>query len=247
MHWENLLWIVYAAAHTAAGTLWLVLETAAVKAQQAGILAWGVPGVCLALLVLDLTGRGRLGGTARLTAACALPALCGELEVLAVEQDQVFSAAPAVWGCALSLLLLAGYTLLRDREPEEEALSQAASLLARGSAMGTAGKIWLRLLAGLVLFMATFGFLISLIVGSLMAMKNTLLDYSGVKGILVGLLILYVMQVLWYSRALRLVEAADPGLDTERLGVARFVPLWGGRQAWKLYRQLQLRGVKANY
>ena len=56
MNWGNLLWIPYAAAHTAAATFSTFLEIDLIRIQRFGLWAWAVPGVCLTLLALELTG-----------------------------------------------------------------------------------------------------------------------------------------------------------------------------------------------
>ena len=63
MNWSNLLWIPYAAAHTAAATFSTFLEIDLIRIQRSGLWAWAVPGVCLTLLALDLTGRLSLRGS----------------------------------------------------------------------------------------------------------------------------------------------------------------------------------------
>ena len=51
MNWGNLLWILCAAAHTAAAIFSTFLEIDLVGIQRSGLWAWAVLGVCLILLV----------------------------------------------------------------------------------------------------------------------------------------------------------------------------------------------------
>ena len=45
---------------------------------------------------------------------------------------------------------------------------------------------------------------------------------------------------MWYGRAVRLIEGAAPEVDTGRLRLARFFPLWAERQSQALFLRLQL-------
>ena len=97
MNWGNLLWILYAAAHTAAATFSTFLEIDLIRIQRSGLWAWAVPGVCLTLLALDLTGWLSLRGSGgKMLAALAFPLLCSCGEVLILD-EYVLDAAPAVW------------------------------------------------------------------------------------------------------------------------------------------------------
>lgn len=244
MNVGNVLGITYYAAHIAAGTLRLIFEMGTASLLKAGSKAWTIPAGCLVLLALDLSGRISLRGSGqKMIAAWTLPALCGWMEVLIWEEKEPFRAAPAICAGAVSLLLLAGYALLRT-ESGEASLTQAAAMLAQGNSLAAAGVTWLLLMAGAVCFMATFGLLFSLIIGGLIASRNSLLDYGGLKGILLGLLLLYGFRVLWYIRGLRLAKQMEPELDTGNLRAALFFPIWGGREARKLIRRIQLLGVK---
>ncbi len=241
---KNILWLVYYAAHTAAVTLSLFFEMVTYMLLKAGPTVWIVPIGCLVLLALDLSGRISLKGSARKKiTAWAFPALCGWIESLIREEKEPLCAAPAVCGCAVSLLLLAGYVLLRT-EKAEVPLSQAAAMLVQGNSLAAAGVAWLLLMAAAVIFAAAFGLVVSLIVGGLIASRNSLLDYGGLKGVLLGLALLYGFRVLWYIRGLCLAEQAEPELDTEGLRAALFFPVWGSREAKKLVKQIQLLGVK---
>ncbi len=241
---KTVLWLVYYAAHTAAVTLSLIFEMVTYRLLKTGPTVWIVPIGCLVLLALDLSGRISLKGSVqKKITAWAFPALCGWVESLLWGEKEPFRAAPAICGCAACLLLLAGYVLLRT-EKAEASLPQAAVMLVQGNSLAAAGVAWLLLIAGAVIFSATFGLVFSLIVGGLIATRNSLLDYGGLKGILLGLVLLYIFRVLWYIRGLCLAEQAEPELDTEGLRAALFFPIWGGREAKKLMKQIQLLGVK---
>ena len=102
----------YAAAHTAAAIFDEVLELEMIGIRQAGPWAWVVPGVCLILLTLDLTGRLSLRGSGgKMLAALVLPLLCSCGEVLLWDDHIPERTAPAVCACVCSLLLLAAYLL----------------------------------------------------------------------------------------------------------------------------------------
>ncbi len=237
---KNVLGIVYCAAHIAAGILRLIFEMGTKSFLEAGSKVWAIPAGCLVLLALDLSGRVSLrGNVQKKVAAWAFPALCGWMEVLIWEEKEPFRAAPAICAGAVSLLLLVGYALLRT-ENGEASLTQAAAMLAQGNSLAAVGVNWLLLMAGAVFLMATFGLVFSLIIGGLIASRNSLLDYGGLKGVLLGLLLLYGFRVLWYIRGFCLAEHVEPELDTGSLRVALFFPIWGGREARKLIRQIQL-------
>jgi len=244
MNVENLLGIVYYAAHTAAVVLSLIFEMGTDRLLKAGPRAWIIPVGCLALLTLDLSGRISLRGSVqKKIAARAFPALCGWMEVLVREEKGPFLAAPAICGCAVSLFLLSGYILLR-REKAGTPLIQAEAMLVQGDLLAAAEVAWLRLMTGAVILMATFGSVVSLIVGGLIAERNSLLDYSGLKGILLGLLLLYGARVFWYIRGLCLAKQVGLELDLGSLHIALFFPVWGSREARKLIRQIQMLGVE---
>lgn len=235
MNWANLFGIIYCAAHTAAAVFSTFLEIDLNKIQRAGPWAWAVPGVCLVLLALDLTGRLSLRGSAAKTlAALLLPLLCSGGEMLLREDHIPDGAAPVAW--VLSLILLAAYALLRRGKTKAPEV-----LLEHGSALGVALALWLLLMAAAVLFMATFGLLVSLIVGGLIASKNGLLDYGGVKGLLSGLLALYILQCLWFWRGARLARRDAPEMEASIPQLALFVPVWNMVRARRL--ALRLRGA----
>lgn len=247
MNWGNLFWIPYAAAHTVAAIFSTFLEIDLNKIQRPGLWAWAVPGVCLILLALDLTGRISLRGSgSRLLAALMLPLLCSRGELLLWDNYISDRATPVVWVWVFSQLLLAGYVLLRE-EKLDAPLDKAEALLEHGGTMGVIIVVWLALMAGAVLFMSTAGLLLSLIVGGLISTRNGLLDYGGVKGLLLGIGMLYLLQCLWYCRGARLSQTDELEQDGSVPLLSLFVPFWNRVQARKLTRRLQMRGVKDYY
>lgn len=247
MNWSNLLWIPYAAAHTAAAVFDTVLEMELLKIRQSGPWAWAAAGVCLVLLALDLTGRLSLRGSGGKTlAALAFPLLCSCGEVLLWDEHIPERSAPQVWAWVFSLLLLAGYALL-GREKRTSPLSEAEVLLEWGSTLGVAITAWLALMAGAIVFMSTAGLLLSIIVGGLISTRNGLLDYGGIKGLLLGLLGLYLLQSLWYCKGARLARRDAPELEGGFPLIVLFVPVWNQVRARRLARRLQMRDVKDDY
>ena len=247
MNWSNLLWIPYTAAHTAAAIFDMVLEMELIKIRQSGPWAWAAAGVCLVLLALDLTGRLSLRGSGGKTlAALAFPLLCSCGEVLLWDQHIPERSALQVWAWVFSLLLLAGYALL-GREKGAPPLSEEEVLLEWGSTLGVAITAWLALMAGAVVFMSTAGLLLSIIVGGLISTRNGLLDYGGIKGLLLGLLGLYLLQSLWYCKGARLARRDVPELEGGFPLIVLFVPVWNQVRARRLARQLQMRDVKDDY
>ena len=240
MNWGNLLWIPYAAAHTAAATFSTFLEIDLIGIQRSGLWAWAVPGVCLTLLALDLTGRltlRRSGG--KMLAALAFPLLCSCGEML-IWDEYVLDAPPAVWAWVFSPLLLAGYALLGE-EKSAAPRSKAETLLEQGSSLGVVIAVWLMLIAGAVLFMSTFGLLLSLIVGGLISTRNGLLDYGGIKGLLLGLLALHLVQALTFRRSLRAAKEKDFHEIERWSALLLWVPIvnliWAGRLRNRLWNQ----------
>lgn len=239
MNWGNLLWIPCAAAHTAAATFSTFLEIDLIQIQRSGPWAWAVPGVCLTLLALDLTGRLSLRGSGGKTlAALAFPVLCSCGEALILD-EYVLDAVPAVWAWVFSLLLLAGYALL-GREKSDAPRNKAETLLEQGSMLGVIVAVWLALMAGVVLFMSTVGLLLSLIVGGLISTRNGLLDYGGIKGLLLGLLGIHLAQALTFRRGLRLAEEEAPGQAGRWSPVLLWIPavnlIWAGRLRSRLWK-----------
>lgn len=119
-------------------------------------------------------------------------------------------------------------------------MDRAEKLLLQGDGLGGVWALWLVGIAGSILVMATAGLLITLFIGMIIASRNDLLDYDGIKGFLAGLLVLYGLRAVWYGRAVRLIEGAAPEVDTGRLRLARFFPLWAERQSQALFLRLQL-------
>lgn len=179
-------------------------------------------------------------------AALGLPFLCGCTEVLFWDSYGLGHASPKVLAWVLGVLLLAVYVLLRE-EHMEASLDKAEALLLRGGALGVVEAVWLAAAASAVLFMATFGLIVSLFVGGLISSKNNLLDYGGVKGVLSGLLALYILQCLLYWRGVRLARGDELEQNDSVPLIALFVPIWNQVQARRLARRLQMRGVKAHY
>lgn len=240
MNWGNLLWILYAAAHTAAATFSTFLEIDLIRIQRSGLWAWAVPGVCLTLLALDLTGWLSLRGSGgKMLAALAFPLLCSCGEVLILD-EYVLDAAPAVWAWVFSPLLLAGYALLGE-EKSDAPRNKAETLLEQGSMLGVVIAVWLMLIAGAVLFMSTFGLLLSLIVGGLISTRNGLLDYGGIKGLLAALLALHLVQCRMFWRGLRLVRQEEPDLAGRYALLLLWLPaanlIWAGRLKNRLWRR----------
>lgn len=230
--------LLYYAAHTAAGCIYMLFGMVRYGVELLGPAVWAIPAVCGVLLVLDLTGRLSLRGSfAKTMAALALPALLGWGELLAVEDDWRF---PGDRSWLAALLLLVVYVLLRKERGE--GLDQAMNLLEQGSFLGIALLVWLIMLAGAVVFMATFGFLITVFIGALIAEQNSLLDYGGVKGILTGLLALYLLQCWWYWRGVRQARRHAPELRVNWL--AQLIPLWNFAQARRLELQIRLGRVE---
>lgn len=237
MNESNLYWLVCAAVHSAWAVFYLFLTIGLYILEAMGPAAWLIPGACLGLLVLDLTGKLRLNHGAIL-AGLALPLLCSCGDVLLWGDQAKYNWTPSLLACVCSLLLLAVYTLLRWERGET--LDRAEKLLLQGDGLGVVWVLWLVGAAGSILVMATAGLLITLFIGMIIASRNDLMDYDGIKGFLAGLLVLYGLRAVWYGRAVRLIEGAAPEVDTGRLRLARFFPLWAERQSQALFLRLQL-------
>lgn len=237
MNESNLYWLVCASVHSAWAVFYLFLTVGMYCLEATGPVAWAVPAACLGLLVLDLTGKLSLKNGAIL-AGLTLPLLCSCGDMLLWGDQAMYSRTPSVHACVFSLLLLAVYTLLRRERGEP--LDRAEKLLLQGDGLGGVWALWLVGIAGSILVMATAGLLITLFIGMIIASRNDLLDYDGIKGFLAGLLVLYGLRAVWYGRAVRLIEGAAPEVDTGRLRLARFFPLWAERQSQALFLRLQL-------
>ena len=241
---EMILYLIYYAAHMTAGLLGIFLMAFVYAARDLELAAWGLTALCLALLDLDRSGRVSLrGSVGKILAALAVPALCGCVDVLF---RQGSPQSPAAWSVFAALFLLAGYILLREEPAVEEAapLVKAEALLVRGSILGTAEAFWLVLLGCGVVFMATFGLLFTILLGALIASRNGLLDYDGLVGVLAGLLVLHLIQALWYWKGERLVKAEDPWLDVGGLHFALLIPIWNSIQARRLAKELWTRRMR---
>ena len=96
MNWGNLGWILYYAAHTAAG-IWSLLELFLLEAvQELGLAAWAFGVLWLALAAAGRTGCPSLQGTVwRIFAAGLLPALCGAVDAL--WRGDTITPTPAMW------------------------------------------------------------------------------------------------------------------------------------------------------
>lgn len=235
MNWGNPFWILYYAAHTAAG-IWYLLELFLLAAVwELGLVAWAFGGLWLVLAVAGRTGRFSLQGTVwRIVAAGVLPALCGAVDAL-WRGDEIMPT-PAMWAFFLPQFLLAGCILLPRRE-EGPGWKRGLALLERGWELNLFLVLWLFLLAGSVLFMSTFGIFFSLIIGALLAENSSALDYEGVAGIVAGMGLLWLLRRYMLLRAWRLAEEEDrPGPWFVLL-----VPVWGLVQAGRLEKRLRAR------
>lgn len=238
MNFTNLLWILYFAAHTTAALLNLILEACFLWAvRDLGAAAWALAALWLVLAVRCGLWRFSMRGAVwRILATGLFPALCGAVDVL--RRGEIIKPTPAVWAFFLSLLLLLGRILLsEERDVRYPGWERGLALLERGRELSLFLVLWLLLLGGGVLLMATLGFLFSLIIGGLIASRNTLLDYGGVVGIMIGLGLLYLLRCGMFLRAWRQAE------EEERLSpwFALLVPVWGLVQAGRLEGRLRAR------
>lgn len=227
MNFTNLLWFLYFAAQLTAALVDLVLALCFLEAvRELDLLAWG-----LAVLWLTLAARKDLGCRTvwRILATGLFPALCGAMEVL--RREEMIKATPAMWAFFLTLFLLLGRILLsEERDVQRSRWEQGLALLERGRELSLFLLLWLQLLGGAVILMSTVGLGFSLIIGGLIASRNTLLDYGGLVGVLVGLGLLYLLRCGMFLRAWRQAEEEDrPGP-----WLALLVPAWGMVQASRL-------------
>lgn len=238
----GLVGIIYLGAFAAAELFSSLLKVAVSDLQELGPAAWAVPAVCLALAGLDWSGRVPLSGhLGKFLAALAVPLLCGGVDVLVRERCSV----PSAWACLLSQLLLAGYVLLRERESDPP--DRAAALLEQGREVGMAQALWLYLMAAVCVVTCGFGFLLLLFSVFTGATIDSLLDYGGVCGWLLGMLTLHLLQSALFVRGARLAQRNDLKQENSVSSLSLFVPVYNQVQARKLVRQLQLRGTKNYY
>lgn len=234
---KDILIYLYYAVHMAAAVLELFLYPMALEVQRMGPAAWGLSVLWLGLLALEWSGRVNLHGPAAKTlSALVLPAAGGAAGQLCTPLPGTQTPA-AAWSCCLLLLLLLGSILLRPPERAElPPVRAAAERLDWGSGLAILIGLWLLLLAGAVFLMATVGFLFTLILGRLIASRNSLLDYGGLCGTLFSLLALYLLQVALYWRGFQLARLAG---SSKRPGLSLVIPVWNARQARCLRKQLQ--------
>lgn len=237
--------LLYDAAHLTAIllTVFLMAPVEAVRSLEAG--AWGLSALWLALLLLDRTGRLELHGSfGKIVASLLLPAALGSGELLFRDDGlgEVLFLRPEISVCFLLFVLLLGSILLR--KPGGEAGGEL--LLERGFELAISEVIWLHLLGGAVFLMATFGLLLVVIIGELMAQNSSLLDYGGLAGVLLGLLGIHLAQVVLFWRGLRLARGEDPDLGGPWSPLLLWIPVanlvWAGRLRHQLWNRRMKRG-----
>jgi len=210
------------------------------EVQRLGPLAWVLSGLCVALIALDLWKKYSLDrGWITALAGGLLPMSCGAAEELLFGQWEGSLAVWTFWGL---LLLLQLWVLVRGLwTPWEDApRTGAEKLLQRGFALGSALWVWPGLFLAGVLVCATFGLLLTVILGALIAQRNALWEYA--PGMLVGYAVCWLFQVLYFQRALALARREDAQLDKAGLGFALLVPFWNMVQARKLQMRLRSCG-----
>ena len=88
---------------------------------------------------------------------------------------------------------------------------------------------------------AAVGLLLSLIVGGLISTRNGLLDYGGIKGLLLGLLALHLAQCRMFWRGLWTVRQEEPDLAGRRALWQLWLPvanlIWAGRLKNRLWKR----------
>lgn len=232
--------LLYDACHLTAVLLLIFLMVPVETVRNLGAGAWLLSALWLGLLLEDWTGRHNLHGTfGKLTAALLLPAALGSGELLF--RDDVFGGVlflrPEISVCFALLILLLGSILLRGPGGEAD----GALLLDRGCELAIPEVIWLNLLGGAVLLVAVFGLLLVVILGELMAQKNSLLSYGGLAGVLLGLLVIHLAQAVLFWRGLRLSRAQDPALAGRWAPVLLWIPvanlIWAGRLRQRLWKE----------
>lgn len=226
--------ILYDAAHLTAVFLTSFLIAPVLALERLGFGVWVMSALWLALLLLDWTGRWNLHGSlGKLAAALVLPAVLGSGEMLFREG----SVSLGVYLCFFLLILLLGSILLRG--PGGEARQQAELFLEMGCELAISEVIWLHLLGGAVVLVAVFGLILVLILGELMAQNGSLFDYGGLAGVLLGLLVLHLNQVLMFLRGLRLAKKKAPDQVGWWSAVLLWIPIvnlfWAGRLKSRLW------------
>ena len=96
---------------------------------------------------------------------------------------------------------------------------------------------------------AAVGLLLSLIVGGLISTRNGLLDYGGIKGLLLGLLALHLAQCRMFWRGLWTVRQEEPDLAGRYALLLLWLPvaslIWAGRLKNRLWRRRMERETPA--
>ena len=231
--------LLYDAAHLVAVLLTVFLMGPMLAVRGLGRGVWMLSALWLVLLLADWTGRVNLHGSfGTLAAALVLPAVLGSGELLF--RTELFGESPLEgYLCFFLLILLLGSILIRG--PGWEEGQRAELLLERGCELAIPEVIWLHLLGGAVLLVSTFGLLLVVILGELMAQNGSLFDYGGLSGMLTALLILHLAQGLMFWRGLRLAGREKPDLVGRWSALAVWIPVanlvWAGRLKSRLWRR----------
>lgn len=227
--------LLYDAAHLVAVLLTVFLMGPMLAVRGLGRGVWMLSALWLVLLLADWTGRVNLHGSfGTLAAALVLPAVLGSGELLF--RTELFGESPLEgYLCFFLLILLLGSILIRG--PGWEEGQRAELLLERGCELAIPEVIWLHLLGGAVLLVSTFGLLLVVILGELMAQNGSLFDYGGLAGVLLGLLALHLVQVLMFWRGLRLAKEKIPDRIERWSPLLLWIPIvnliWAGRlRSW---------------
>lgn len=226
----------YDAVHLTAALMTVFLMDPVLAVTGMGLGAWGLSALWLALFLLDRTGRISLHGSfGKLAAGVLLPAVMSSGEFLFREEmfSEDFPFPPQVYLCFCLLLLLLGSILFRGPSEGKNQLHRAELLLERGCELAIPEIIWLHLLGGAVLLVAVLGFLLVIILGELMAQRNSLFNYGGLAGMLAALSALHLAQVLMFWRGLRLAKREAPDQTGRWSLLLLWVPVanlfWAGR------------------
>lgn len=242
--------LLYDAAHLMAFLLELTLELTIWQLEKMGPAAWVLSVLWLVLVLLDGTGRVNLHSElAKLLAAFVLPAVGGIGEILIYQGyfwgDRSRSYPPEVYSCIVLLSLLLLYVLIRrDRAREQTALEQVEELLQFGSELSISMAAWLLLLGGIVALITTVGILFTVLLGELMSSQYSLFDYGGLAGVLMGLLLLYLVQIMMFWRGLRLIKQEYPDLVVPHFYLLLYLPIGNLIWAGRLRRRLRTQQAK---